>query len=76
MDFLLLFSDRQRVVIELDGRQHYADDRGLADPIHRSLDDDDKLIVVPADREHVDDAVIAAAVAFQEIEGRYRIVRE
>ncbi|MGV9823881.1 hypothetical protein [Nocardia xishanensis] len=32
MDFLLLFSDRQRVVIELDGRQHYADDRGYADP--------------------------------------------
>ncbi|WP_228003218.1 hypothetical protein [Nocardia australiensis] len=32
MDFLLLFSDRQRVVIELDGRQHYADDRGIADP--------------------------------------------
>ncbi len=32
MDFLLLFSDRQRVVIELDGRQHYADARGIADP--------------------------------------------
>ncbi|MEV0359420.1 hypothetical protein AB0H71_25530 [Nocardia sp. NPDC050697] len=32
MDFLLLFSDRHRVVIELDGRQHYADDRGIADP--------------------------------------------
>lgn len=32
MDFLLLFSDRQRVVIELDGRQHYSDDRGNADP--------------------------------------------
>jgi hypothetical protein len=25
MDFLLLFSDRQRVVIEVDGKQHYAD---------------------------------------------------
>ena len=24
MDFLLLFSDRQRVVIEVDGKQHYA----------------------------------------------------
>ncbi|WP_067665991.1 hypothetical protein [Nocardia miyunensis] len=32
MDFLLLFSDRQRVVIELDGKQHYSDDRGRADP--------------------------------------------
>lgn len=31
MDFLLLFSDRQRVVIEVDGRQHYADDQGRAD---------------------------------------------
>jgi hypothetical protein len=25
MDFLLLFSDRQRVVIEVDGKQHYAE---------------------------------------------------
>lgn len=25
MDFLLLFSDRQRVVVEVDGKQHYAD---------------------------------------------------
>ena len=24
MDFLLLFSDRRRVVIEVDGKQHYA----------------------------------------------------
>jgi very-short-patch-repair endonuclease len=30
MDFLILFSDRQRVVIEVDGRQHYADDNGRA----------------------------------------------
>lgn len=26
MDFLLLFSERDRVVIEVDGKQHYADD--------------------------------------------------
>ncbi|MBJ8348667.1 hypothetical protein [Antrihabitans sp. YC2-6] len=32
MDFLLLFSDRQRVVIELDGKQHYSDGNGRADP--------------------------------------------
>ncbi len=32
MDFLLLFSDRQRVVIEVDGRQHYADSQGRANP--------------------------------------------
>ena len=25
MDFLLLFTDRRRVVIEVDGKQHYAD---------------------------------------------------
>jgi very-short-patch-repair endonuclease len=31
MDFFLLFSDRQRVVIEVDGRQHYADEQGRAD---------------------------------------------
>jgi very-short-patch-repair endonuclease len=30
MDFLLLFSDRRRVVIEVDGRQHYADSDGHA----------------------------------------------
>lgn len=32
MDFLLLFSDRHRVVLEVDGRQHYAKDDGYADP--------------------------------------------
>lgn len=32
MDFLLLLPRNNRVVIEIDGRQHYADDQGLADP--------------------------------------------
>jgi hypothetical protein len=32
MDFLLLLRNRRRVVIEVDGKQHYADDRGRADP--------------------------------------------
>jgi len=32
MDFLLLFSDRHRVVLELDGKQHYADLDGKANP--------------------------------------------
>lgn len=32
MDFLLLFSDRQRVVIEVDGKQHYSDRDGTANP--------------------------------------------
>ncbi|MBA2238862.1 MAG: hypothetical protein H0W24_09250 [Lysobacter sp.] len=31
MDFLLLFPHGHRVVIEVDGRHHYADHRGLAD---------------------------------------------
>lgn len=31
MDFLLLLPNRQRVVIEVDGRQHYADEQGRAD---------------------------------------------
>jgi hypothetical protein len=32
MDFLLLLPDRKRIVIEVDGRQHYADDDGKASP--------------------------------------------
>jgi very-short-patch-repair endonuclease len=32
MDFLLLLHDRSRVVIEVDGRHHYADDLGTASP--------------------------------------------
>jgi very-short-patch-repair endonuclease len=32
MDFLLLFSDRHRVVIEVDGRQHHATQDGTASP--------------------------------------------
>jgi very-short-patch-repair endonuclease len=32
MDFLLLLPAGVRIVIEVDGRQHYADDLGSADP--------------------------------------------
>lgn len=32
MDFLLLLPNNVRVVIEVDGKQHYADDGGLANP--------------------------------------------
>jgi hypothetical protein len=32
MDFLMLPSDRQRIVIEVDGKQHYADPSGTASP--------------------------------------------
>jgi very-short-patch-repair endonuclease len=31
MDFLLLMPQRIRIVIECDGRQHYANETGLAD---------------------------------------------
>jgi inorganic pyrophosphatase len=41
--------------------------------VHR-LTDDDKLVVVPTGLT-LDDDQIAAAVEFQEIPGRYRIVR-
>ncbi|MGY0497082.1 inorganic diphosphatase [Nocardia sp. FBN12] len=43
--------------------------------IHRSGDDDDKLIVIPAESEIPSDGDIAAAVEFQEIPGRYVILR-
>src|SRR5262249_47287421 len=32
LDFLLLLPDRKRIVMEVDGRQHYADDDGKASP--------------------------------------------
>lgn len=32
MDFLLLLPENQRIVIEVDGQQHYADDDGRAQP--------------------------------------------
>jgi hypothetical protein len=32
MDFLLLLSNRGRIVVEVDGRQHYSDDDGRASP--------------------------------------------
>lgn len=32
MDFLMLFSSRKRVVLEVDGKQHYSDEAGRADP--------------------------------------------
>ncbi|EAZ92688.1 DUF559 domain-containing protein [Crocosphaera chwakensis] len=31
MDFLLLLPKSKRIVIEIDGKQHYSDDKGLAD---------------------------------------------
>ncbi len=36
MDFLLLLPHRTRIVIEIDGRHHYADDSGEANPAHYS----------------------------------------
>lgn len=42
---------------------------------HRLDDDDDKLVVIPAGTAPPGDDAIAAAVEFQEIPGRYRILR-
>lgn len=36
MDFLLLMPRRRRVVLEVDGRQHYAEPSGAADPVRYS----------------------------------------
>ena len=44
MDFLLLLPGRRRVVLELDGIRHYADDNKQADP-HQYAE------MVSADRE-------------------------
>jgi hypothetical protein len=44
MDLLLLLPRRRRVVIELDGVQHYADASGCADPVHHAT-------MAAADRE-------------------------
>ncbi len=43
--------------------------------IHRIDDDDDKLVVIPTGTAPPDDDAIASAVEFQEIAGRYRILR-
>ena len=32
MDFLLLLSAHDRIVIEVDGKQHYSEDNGMASP--------------------------------------------
>jgi very-short-patch-repair endonuclease len=36
MDFLILFSNQERIVIEIDGKQHYSDDDGKANSIKYS----------------------------------------
>ena len=43
--------------------------------IHRHGDDDDKLVVVPADRTDMTDAEIIGWVSFQEIPGGYEVQR-
>lgn len=44
MDFLLLLPRRRRIVLELDGIQHYADGGGRADPARYA-------VMAAADRE-------------------------
>jgi inorganic pyrophosphatase len=43
--------------------------------IHRDGDDDDKLVVVPADRTDMTDEEIIGGVSFQEISGGYEVQR-
>ncbi len=37
MDFLLLFSNRQRVVIEVDGKQHYSDNNIVSPSLYAEM---------------------------------------
>jgi hypothetical protein len=45
MDFLLLLPHRTRIVIEVDGKQHYSTDDGRADPVEysRMMSEDRRL---------------------------------
>lgn len=42
--------------------------------VHRHGDDDDKLVIIPTGTD-LDNTQIATAIAFQEIPGRYEILR-
>jgi very-short-patch-repair endonuclease len=45
MDFLLLLPDRVRVVVEIDGKQHYALDDGMASPrLYAEMMREDRLL--------------------------------
>ncbi|GAA0977435.1 hypothetical protein ENKNEFLB_02115 [Nocardioides aquaticus] len=44
MDFLLLFSDRQRVVIEVDGKQHYAEGDRASPALYSAMVAEDRRL--------------------------------
>lgn len=44
MDFLLLFSDRRRVVIEVDGKQHYASDEKASPELYARMVAEDRRL--------------------------------
>lgn len=44
MDFLLLFSDRTRVVIEVDGKQHYADGDTASPRLYAEMVEEDRRL--------------------------------
>jgi very-short-patch-repair endonuclease len=46
MDFLLLLSDRQRVVIEVDGKQHYAQGDQASPALYSEMVAEDRLLTV------------------------------
>lgn len=44
MDFLLLFSDRRRVVVEVDGKQHYADGEKASPELYARMVAEDRRL--------------------------------
>lgn len=44
MDFLILFSDRHRVVLEVDGKQHYADGRIASPALYAEMVKEDRRL--------------------------------
>lgn len=47
MDFLMLFSDKERVVIEIDGVQHYSEERELELLVNKKAEKVKKNLAVP-----------------------------
>lgn len=44
MDFLMLFSDRERVVIEIDGKQHYSEENIASPKLYAEMVEDDRKL--------------------------------
>lgn len=81
MDFLLLLSHRARLVIEVDGRSHYADDNGCAEPgRYAAMMAEDRVLTLSgyevyrfgAEEFAAPDAKETIAAFFDELLARYR----